>query len=255
VIRNELPFATVPEWLLRAPVSDRAVRLYGILIRYADREGHAFPSRRRLAEDIHCSESSLDRAVKELVHIHALKVHKRRSEAGDWDRNDYLLTPGGVTHEATGGVKVDGQGGVTTDSLNESHVEREKPLAAAPRPRTRDELFEALCDVENIALDELTDPARGVLNRAAKALRKIDATPEQVRAKAAVYRRVHPTWDLTVPSLVKHWPSLSTTSREPAYEMREPRSLPPLETDDAPWAREGLTWAQWNEREKAAAGR
>jgi helix-turn-helix protein len=125
-IRNTLPFATVPEWLLfEADVSDRAVRLYAVLVRHADKAGHAHPSRRRLAKLLGCSESSLDRAMKELEASHAVQVHRHRNDDGDWDVNQYVLTPGGVTTEATPTLTTDATGGVTHDDMNESQSERE----------------------------------------------------------------------------------------------------------------------------------
>ena len=47
---DSTPYSRVPEWLLDANVSDRAVRLFGILARYADqRTGICHPSRKTLA--------------------------------------------------------------------------------------------------------------------------------------------------------------------------------------------------------------
>jgi len=83
------------------------------------------------------------------------------------------------------------------------------PPLRAGRARPRDELFEALADVEGADLSALTRSARGKLNAATKQLREVDATADDVRARAAIYRRKHPTWELTAPSLVKFWPSLN----------------------------------------------
>jgi len=88
-------------------------------------------------------------------------------------------------------------------------VPKEQTLATGKPPRPRDELFEALAEVENADLDALTRSARGKLNDATKQLRDIGATPQDVAVRARTYRRVHPTWDLTAQALVKHWPSLN----------------------------------------------
>jgi len=85
---------------------------------------------------------------------------------------------------------------------------QDQTLALAARTRPRDELFEALAEVEGADLGSLTRSARGKLNSAAKQLRDIGATADDVRARAATYRRVHPTWELTSTSLVSWWPSL-----------------------------------------------
>jgi hypothetical protein len=91
--------------------------------------------------------------------------------------------------------------------------DQEQPLATDKPSRPRDELFEALAEVEGADLSALTRSARGKLNAAAKQLREVNATADDVRARAAIYRRVHPSWDLTAPSLVKFWPSLNGSDR------------------------------------------
>lgn len=98
----------------------------------------------------------------------------------------------------------------------------DKGARTAPEPsrtvlnRPRDELFEVLAEIENADLGHLTRSARGKLNDATKQLREVGASASDVRDRAAVYRRVHPTWDLTAPALVKHWPNLIVSVvREP----------------------------------------
>ena len=105
----------------------------------------------------------------------------------------------GDTHVRKGG----------TPMSPESEVEPSVNPLRAERARPRDELFEALADVEGADLSALTRSARGKLNAATKQLREVDATADDVRARAAIYRRKHPTWELTAPSLVKFWPSLN----------------------------------------------
>src|SRR5262245_44797850 len=77
-----------------------------------------------------------------------------------------------------------------------------------PEPSGPDLLFEALCSVCGVNWLELTPTSRGVMNRAAKELRGVDATPYEIRARAQKYRQDHPTWSLTPMALVKHWPEL-----------------------------------------------
>ncbi len=204
-VRNELPFAVVPEWLLDADVSDRAVRLYGILVRYADREGHAHPSRKTIALRLRCSTPSVDRALKELVTAGALVVHRRQHPNGDWDVNEYVLRPGGVTAAATGGV--------TDDEQNESQLEREEipPVSPVPvvRTRARDELFEAFCDETSVDWHELSQARRGAINGMLASIRAMTdgVTAEEIRARAAEFRR---RWSvpLTPESLVRRWSEL-----------------------------------------------
>jgi helix-turn-helix protein len=67
-LRKAYRFATVPEHLIRdRALSDRAVRLWCLLDRYAGKDDCAFPSRETLSNDLSCSRASVDRAVAELV--------------------------------------------------------------------------------------------------------------------------------------------------------------------------------------------
>jgi len=85
------PYSIVPEWVTRAGVSDRAVRLFALLARYADRSDEAYPGRRTLAASLRASIDSVDRATKELVMIGAVVVKPRRDQFGDQTSNLYQL--------------------------------------------------------------------------------------------------------------------------------------------------------------------
>jgi len=71
-------FAIVPEWLLDADVGDAAVRLYAVLLRYGQSTGARMPSRSTLARRLRKrSTDSVDRAMKELVGIGAVRIEHR----------------------------------------------------------------------------------------------------------------------------------------------------------------------------------
>jgi hypothetical protein len=72
-------FAIVPEWLLNdLSVPSDAIRIYGFLRRYADKEGHARPFRKTLAERLGgCTLRHIDRMVNHLERVHALEVQTR----------------------------------------------------------------------------------------------------------------------------------------------------------------------------------
>src|SRR3954470_21569802 len=70
--------AIVPEWLLDADVSDTAIRLYAVLLRYGQTSGARMPGRATLARRLHKkSTDSVDRAMRELVEIGAVHVQHR----------------------------------------------------------------------------------------------------------------------------------------------------------------------------------
>jgi hypothetical protein len=94
VVRSDIGrYGIVPEWLLATDVSANAIRLFAVLAaKYADREGLAYPSRRRLREDMGgVSLDTIDRGVADLVRIGALSVEARRSDDGDPTSNLYTV--------------------------------------------------------------------------------------------------------------------------------------------------------------------
>lgn len=87
-------YATVPEWIVDAAVSDRAVRLFAVLTRYVGANDTAWPSRRLLADRLRCSPDSIDRAVAELVLCGAITARGRLNEAtGARTSSEYWLWP------------------------------------------------------------------------------------------------------------------------------------------------------------------
>lgn len=86
-------YAVIPEWVLDAPISAQAVRLYAVLRRYADqRTQHAHPKRTTLAARLQVkSVRTVDSAVAELVALGALETFPRYSEDGDRTSNGYRV--------------------------------------------------------------------------------------------------------------------------------------------------------------------
>ena len=87
-------FTTIPEWILDSNfLSDRAVRLFGVLNRYIGSNEAAWPSRKTLAERCNCSVDSIDRALTELVQTGAIEVETRKKEDGSFKSSLYYLWP------------------------------------------------------------------------------------------------------------------------------------------------------------------
>ena len=93
-------FAIVPEWLLDAEVGDCAVRLYAVLLRYGQSSGSRMPSRSTLARRLHkLSTDTVDRAMKELVGLGAVRIEHRYDGAQRLTNAYHLRTsrPGHTT--------------------------------------------------------------------------------------------------------------------------------------------------------------
>lgn len=94
-VQGRTAFAQIPVWILRAgdTLSHGAVRLYGIIMTYADNRKHtAFPERETLAKDMGASVSTVKRAIKELEDYGAITVKRRRNKrTGNFYSNHYTL--------------------------------------------------------------------------------------------------------------------------------------------------------------------
>lgn len=94
-IQGYTPYAQVPRWILRAgdKLSHGSVRLYGVLMSYADNDTKAaFPGREKLSQDMGSNPRSASRFIKELEDFGALKVTRRRNKrTGNFYSNHYVL--------------------------------------------------------------------------------------------------------------------------------------------------------------------
>lgn len=137
-IRSDVYFAIVPEWIILSDVSSNAVRLYAILNRYANSQGHAWPSRKTLAEAMKCSTATVDRARDELVDLGAMTVIARKTDAGDPTSNLYVLhtTPVNNVDKSSQVMKGMGTGAYTGmgtgDDLNRASMTQSQLRTSAP---------------------------------------------------------------------------------------------------------------------------
>ena len=94
-VQGLTPYAQIPRWILRAGdnLSHGAVRLYGVIMTYADNDTRtAFPGREKLAEDMGIKPRTITTYVKELEAYGALIVERRRNKrTGNYYANHYTL--------------------------------------------------------------------------------------------------------------------------------------------------------------------
>lgn len=118
----ETHFAMVPEWVLDSPISDCAVRLYAVLVRYGQSSGARVPGRATLARRLRKqSVDTVDRAMKELVGIGAVEIEHRRQGTRQLT-NRYL-------------VRTAAAGGGRTDAATPGRNSAASPTAKATQPR------------------------------------------------------------------------------------------------------------------------
>ena len=215
---TDVRWAQVPEWVVTAPISDRAVRLYALLARRANSDSQAFPSRKYLAVNMHCSSKSVDRAMEELIAVGAVTKQKQYQDSRQ-TVNLYTLRAMGGTRVTRGGDTGDEGEGDARVAQNESHKNESHRTTLADKPqesptKKRDTLFETIAEVCGISLTGMTRSSRGQVNKALKELKEINATEEQVRHKAKAYKTQYQNATLTPTALVKHWSSFGELEKK-----------------------------------------
>lgn len=128
----EQRFAIVPEWIIDAEVSDRAFRLYAVLLRYGQTSGQRMPGRALLARRLHkTSTDTVDRALKELVSVGAVVVERRRVGRQNLTNRYHVRTtqPGG----SAPGRRSAATPGDRTDAATRGRTDRAR-VAAPVRP-------------------------------------------------------------------------------------------------------------------------
>lgn len=143
-IRGDFRWAMVPEWVLYSDITANAVRLYAILARHADKStSTCHPSRFTLSRHMRASRSTVDRALDELVAIDAVRVKRRKSPAGDWTSNLYLVRflPPGVSSPVSTPLLTGAPTGVVTGDEQTRVSDERKPRTARDKsePQPGDE--------------------------------------------------------------------------------------------------------------------
>jgi hypothetical protein len=245
-ITAETRFAIIPEWVLFAPISPTAVRLYGVLARHADKEDHfSIVGRGKLAEQARVAVHTVDRALAELAGIGAVAVEHRVDPNNPLHLlpNRYLLavappkpaaqgspkrdttpthrtspTRGGSPKNVTGSERVLGSKG---SSLNPKSSQPGE--AVAPRPRQPDPIFEALCEIGGHGWADLNSVERGRLNKARRLAAESKASPEAIREATARWPDVMGDATLTALGVMSNFQRLLTG---PARQPRRAAELP-----------------------------
>ena len=129
-------FAIVPEWILYSQKSPVAICVYAVLNRYANQQGTCFPSRKTIAEKIRVSVNTVDRAIKELQELGAVRVEHRTVGEGEllqYQSNIYHLITKHPSPKSALGVapnlhypspKNDTRGGPKNDTLIRANIKQ-----------------------------------------------------------------------------------------------------------------------------------
>lgn len=201
-IKSDVYFSIVPEWVIDAPISAQAVRVYAVLCRYADKDdGTCFPSIRTLSERIHVSESTIKRALKELKAIGAIKSQKRFDKAtGEQTSNLYtVMRSKELIYDPPNVIDDTSPSSSEThklESINQSH-------SLENNLEDRKRLWNALVDA--IGYQPTTQVERAGWNKCIKQLREAGAKADEIPSRVSQYKTLFKGMTLTPYALVKHW--------------------------------------------------
>ena len=198
-IKSDVYFSIVPEWVIDAPISAQAVRVYAVLCRYADKDdGTCFPSIRTLAERIHVSESTIKRALKELKAIGAIKSQKRFDKAtGEQTSNLYtVMRSKELIYDLPNVIDDTSPSSSETyklESNNQSH-------SLENNLEDRKRLWSALVDA--IGYQPTTQVERAGWNKCIKQLREAGAKADEIPSRVSQYKALFKGMTLTPYALV-----------------------------------------------------
>jgi hypothetical protein len=110
--KDRTKFVMIPKWIMLSDLSSGAIRLYGVLMSYANNETlQAFPTRKTLANDMHMKQAkSIDPYIDELKRFGALKVEKRLRKDGGHMSSLYTLVFDDHSIDVKGVAPENGQG-------------------------------------------------------------------------------------------------------------------------------------------------
>ena len=201
-IQSDIYFAIVPEWVIDAPISAQAVRLYSVLNRYANKDDSTcFPAIKTIAKRMHTSESTVKRALSELKGIKAVLVEARYNKAtGEQTSNLYTVmhTPAFIYEPPQ----------VIDDLEGSSHTSyKSKPYNQSKFAEQYKALTEAIYVPQ-------TKTEIGGFNKCAKQLYEAGATYSDIINRVLVYRQEWSTMTVTPYAIVKHWSMLGELEQD-----------------------------------------
>ncbi|HEY7823591.1 MAG TPA: helix-turn-helix domain-containing protein [Acidimicrobiia bacterium] len=211
-------------WAFKQPVEPGPKLVLLALADHANGQtGLCIPGQKSLAEQCSMSVRTVQRHLITLEEEGYIRREARMRGAGRGRTSDrYYLGDQGDNpalrrqDDTTKATNQDDQHDTVVVAEPEGNRKKE-PLADKPpesSTKKKDKTFETLAEVCGISLNGMPRSSRGQLNKAAKELREIEATPELIRAKAVAYRKQYPNISLTPTALVKHWSSFDVEAKK-----------------------------------------
>ncbi len=153
----------------------------------------------KICERTKLSDRAVQHALQELCTDGYLDLVEEKP--GQTRRYRFLFTPEGISE-----VPPKETTPTPEDSSPNTQVTQSEPNLGGKS--IAQQLWDALILGCKMDPTQVTDSARGSLNKAVKQLKAVEATPRDVLRRSVLYRSRFPNAALTPSALVKHWPEL-----------------------------------------------
>jgi hypothetical protein len=206
---TDVKFNIVARWVIESKISDKSKVIYVVLCGFADSEGKCYPSRSTIANRAGCSVKSVDRAIKELEELKAIKVYREKKADGSNAVNKYFLNRfEGRVIEVARGSDADVTRVAPEKSPKENHIKNTN--------RRRDYVFEELAKSCQIDWTKATKNELGRLQKATKQLKEISAEPNDIKRVADWYKKNWKDIEITPTAIVSNYSSILRRVQEKA---------------------------------------
>lgn len=188
----------VMDWVFENSKAQGIERLILLVIAdHCNSEGeHAFPRISVIARRANVSERTVKRRLSDLVALGELEVVKRQGTSSLYK----IVFPG---NEAT-------------MYENESTGQEVAPITKnkkTRKPRERNPIWDTILEVCGVNPDNVNSSEASRYGRMVRVLNECSATPEDIRARAAVYQRKFPQATMTPSALVNRWSECDPASQ------------------------------------------
>jgi len=221
----QTPFAAVPCWVIERVTDPVALRVYTYIAwRYANAKRHAFPSEERLAKDLSCSRSTIQRALRKLRVADALIVVRPRKADGHYGGNLYRL-PLDDPRDTFANLS-------PNPSDNSSTVEAEHATQASPETHGLDVQEQPIFAGQHQASPETHDHASDLTHQEPDLLKQPNPKEEPDPRSHFGLRAVHPETRTQVDDVAS--PNV-TCARDDADHPPAPRAASGTPTTPTSW--------------------
>lgn len=205
IFAKQGPFIVVPTWVFDrlAQENPRILQIYVCLASYADRDGMCWPTLGAVGDLVQIDVKTVGRATARLEELGLVGIEPQFRSDGSRMGNAYrLCLP--PTPLVSGGHPTS----VPTEGTRPIELEPTTAAEKSGGKTVSEKLWDALILGCRMDGSQVTDSARGALNKAVKNLKQVQATPREVLRRSVLYRSRFPNAALTPSALVKHWPEL-----------------------------------------------